>query len=80
MVQHLAVTPSRDFPLGTRQGSEEESHMEANVKILGILFVHAIGICFGLEVCTLKVAFEKQIIHSVNFLVAWITKILSIQV
>lgn len=24
------------------------------------------GICFGLEICTLKVTFEKQIIHSVN--------------
>lgn len=54
--------------------------MDADVRILGILFVHAVGICFGLEICTLKVAFEKQIIHSVNFLVVCITKMLSIQV
>lgn len=41
--------------------------MEADVRILGILFVHAVGICFGLEICTLKVPFEKQTVHSVNF-------------
>lgn len=33
------------------------------------------GICPGLEICALKVAFEKQIIHCVNFLVACITHI-----
>lgn len=48
--------------------------MEVDVRILGILFVQTMGICFGLEICTLKVAFEKQIIHSVNFLVVCITK------
>lgn len=61
-----AVAFSRDFSLAIRQGSEEESHKEADVRILGILLVHAMGICFGLEICTLKVTFEKQIIHSVN--------------
>lgn len=59
---------------------EEESRHRANIRILGIQFVHAPGICFGLEICTLKAAFEKQIIHSVSFFVACITQILSLQV
>lgn len=54
--------------------------MEAYVRIFGVLFVPALGICFGLEICTLKEAFEKHVVHSVNFLVACITKTLAIQV
>lgn len=49
--------------------------MEANCRILGILFVHAMDVCSGLQISSLKEALEKQIIHSVNFLVAGITKI-----
>lgn len=37
--------------------------MEANVRVLAVLFVLAVGICSGLEICTLKVAFGKQIIQ-----------------
>lgn len=29
--------------------------------VLATLFVHSVGICSGLEICTLKVAFGKQI-------------------
>lgn len=46
---------------------EEESQQRAHIRILGILFAHAPGICFGLEIRTLKAAFEKQILHSVSF-------------
>lgn len=37
--------------------------MEASVRVLAILFVHAVGICSRLEICTLKVAFGKQIVR-----------------
>lgn len=33
--------------------------MGANFRILGILFVHAIDVCSGLEISLLKEVFEK---------------------
>lgn len=69
MTPHLPVAPSRNFFLLLGR-EEEESQQRTNIRILGILFAHAPGICFGLEICTLKAAFEKQIIHSVSFFVA----------
>lgn len=49
--------------------------MGANFRILGILFVHAMDVCSGLEISLLKEAFKQSIIHSVNFPVACTTKI-----
>lgn len=41
---------------------EEGGRAEAGVRVFAILFVHAMGICSGFEICTLKVALGKQII------------------
>lgn len=64
MVQHPEPAAS-GVPLSenVREARKEESHMEANVRVLAVPFVLAVGICSGLEICTLKVAFGKQIIQ-----------------
>lgn len=59
MAQHLAFAPSRNFSLVLRQGGEEESHVGTHFRILGILFVHAMDVCSGLEISLLKEVFEK---------------------
>lgn len=40
----------------------EDRSLGASVRFLAMLFVRAMGICSGFEICTLKVAFGKQII------------------
>lgn len=53
--------------------------MEGNFGALGMLFVHAMNVYSWLEISSLQEAFKKTI-HSTDFLVAGITKILPIQV
>lgn len=57
MIQTL---PLLGFP--SLESVREDRSLGASVSLLAMLFVRAMGICSGFEICTLKVAFGKQII------------------
>lgn len=57
MIQTL---PLLGFP--SLESVREDRSLGASVRLLAMLFVRAVGICSGFEICTLKVAFGKQII------------------
>lgn len=48
--------------------------MEVNFRILGILFVYVMDICFRFEIFILREVFGKWVIYSVNFFVVCIKK------
>lgn len=57
MIQTLSLL---GFP--SLESVREDRSLGASIRLLAMLFVRAMGICSGFEICTLKVAFGKQII------------------